>query len=534
MTLRSTTPAAVRVLLAATLAVAATACTAGRNGSSGSSTSTLIVNTSFVYKTLDPGRAYEQTGYVALHAMYDSLLTFTGTDVEEPKPNLAESYTASDDAKTFTFTLRQGATFADGTPVTAEDVVFSLNRLQNLKGSSASFFSGLEATAKDARTVVITSEEPNPTVPVLMAMPASGILNRKLVTQHGATDGEDAATADKAQQYLDQAAAGSGPYVLERNTPGSEIVLKANDKYWGTKPAYSRVVIRNMDVQNQKLTMTRATDAEIALDLSGKFLDGLPETLSISQKQDTVYFAFLNTDPAVSKVSSNPKFAQAMRAAIDYPGLAALFGRGGGTARGLVAPAYPGALGEGEELKRDVEKAKRLLAEAGLNDPSVEFIYPAITYRGVDLGTVATKVQGDAAAAGIDIELTPLPLTAFLERYRGGKAPMGMTPQSLSYPRAESIVKVMSPGGVNAERMNWSKGYGAEEAGAAAKEFLAATTDAARNEAAVKWQRAMNTDSPYLLLASNSGTVVGSPAVTGAEYTPAGWTVDLAAVGVKK
>lgn len=518
-----------RVLMAVVVACVFSACTAGRGGSSGPS-STLIVDTSFVYKTLDPDRAYEETGYVAIHALYDTLLTFDGSDVTTPKPSLAESYQAGVDGRTFTFTLRSGVTFSDGTPMTSKDVEFSLNRLQNLKGSSASFFGGLHASAPDARTVVVTSDTANPTVPVLLTMPAASILNSAVVTRNGGTAGADAAAADQARSYLDQASAGSGPYVLESNSPGQQIVLAANNRYWGAKPANSRVVIKNMDAQNQKLTVTRAENQEVALDVAGTLLDGLPHTLNVSRQEDTSYFAFFNTDASVSPVGSRPAFVQALRAALDYQGFAKLLGSAQGPARGLIAPAYPGALGEQDTLKQDLPLARKLLRDVGLTDPSIDFIYPAITYRGVDLGTVATKIQGDAAAVGIHINLTPLPLSSFLEQYRGGKAMSGMTPQALTYPRAESMVRVMSPDGVNGKRVNWTSANAAANVRTATADFLAATSDQARNDAAAQWQRAMNTDSPYLLLGANGGTVVSRKAITGADYTPAGWVVNLASI----
>lgn len=383
-------------LALATLAViSTTACTAGGSGGNANSgeAKTLTVNTSFVLKTLDPGRVYEATGLTAVHALYDTLLTFEGSDVGKPVPALAESYDASPDAKTFTFKLRSGVTFADGSPLTADDVVFSLNRLKNIKGSPAVTVSELSVSKTDDSTVVVTSATPNPNVPVVLAMPSTGVLNAEVARDNGAKDGADAAQGDTAQQYLDTNSIGSGPYVLKSYEPESQVVLEANPNYWGDKPQFERVVLRNMDVQTQKLTMQRAETAEISLDISGKLLDGLPESLQTSGVQDTVYFLFLNADPAVSAVTANPKFNQALRAAIDYQGIAALYGEGAAPGAGLVAPAFPGTLPASEASTRDVAKAKALLAEAGLTDPTVKFNYPAITYKGVDLGTVATKVQ---------------------------------------------------------------------------------------------------------------------------------------------
>ncbi|MBX7267311.1 ABC transporter substrate-binding protein [Micromonospora sp. Llam7] len=523
-------------LALATLAIiSTTACTAGGSGgnANGDATTTLTVNTSFVLKTLDPGRVYEATGLTAVHALYDTLLTFEGSDVGTPVPALAESYEVSADAKTFTFKLRSGVTFSDGSPLTADDVVFSLNRLKNIKGSPAVTVSELSVSKTDDSTVVVTSATPNPNVPVVLAMPSTGVLNAGVAQENGAKDGEDAAQGDTAQQYLDTNSIGSGPYVLKSYDPSAQVVLEANPNYWGEKPQFDRVVLRNMDVQTQKLTMQRAETAEISLDISGKLLDGLPESLHTSGVQDTVYFLFLNADPAVSAVTSNAKFNQALRAAIDYQGIAALYGEGAAPGAGLVAPAFPGTLPAGEASTRDVAKAKALLAEAGLTDPTVKFNYPAITYKGVDLGTVATKVQGDAAEAGITLELNPQPLTTFLDEMRGGKSPLGFTPQSLNYPVADSLINNMAPGQATALRSGWTVER-ADPAIVAAGEQVTETLDlAARATAMQQWQRLMNQSSPYIVLASNSSTVVATADLTGADYTAAGWQVDVAAVGRK-
>ncbi|GAB3841814.1 hypothetical protein GCM10029963_13740 [Micromonospora andamanensis] len=176
-------------------------------------------------------------------------------------------------------------------------------------------------------------------------------------------------------------------------------------------------------------------------------------------------------------------------------------------------------------------KAKALLAEAGLTNPTVTFNYPAITYKGVDLGTVATKVQGDVAEAGITLELNPQPLTTFLDEMRGGKSPLGFTPQSLNYPVADSLINNMAPGQATALRSGWTVER-AEPAIVAAGEKVTETLDlAARATAMQEWQRLMNQSSPYIVLASNSSTVVATADLTGADYSAAGWQVDVAAVG---
>jgi peptide/nickel transport system substrate-binding protein len=522
-------------IAAVAAAVLTTGCTAADGGgsSSGGSSDTLTVNTSFVIKNIDPAMEYEATGALTVNALYDTLVTFKGSDVGTPVPELAESYTASDDATTFTFKLRDDAVFSDGSPVTADDVVFSLNRLQNLKGSPAVTVAGLSFAAKDESTVVVTSKTANPNVPTILAMPSTGIVNSKVAQEHGATDAADAAKTDSATQYLDKSPAGSGPYVLESFDASSKIVLTANPKYWGDKPEFKRVVISNMDVQNQKLTVSRAKSATVALDLSGSSLDGLPDTLQRSGAQDTYYFLTLHQDPAVDDVTSNLDFVRALRASIDYPGVAALFGDNAQAAAGVVPPAFPGALPEDEAQKQDLDAAKQYLDKAGLKNPKVTLMYPALTYRGVDLGTIAAKVQGDAKKAGITIELNPQPIAAFLDAQAGGKVAMRFSPQSLNYPVAASLVNNLAPGQSTAATTGWTPERATPEAVAAGDKVLSTLDPEAQVSALQDWQRVLNEDSPYIPLAYNAGTVVATPDLTDADYSPAGWQLDVAAVGKK-
>jgi peptide/nickel transport system substrate-binding protein len=129
----------VPLALMAVLALVLAAC--GKSSSSSSSNGsarTLVIDKSFDLKTADPGREFEVSGQIVVKAMYETLLTFDGSDVTKPVPLLAESYTQSPDGKIFTFKLRSGVKFSDSTPLTASDVAFSLNRVRELKATPRS------------------------------------------------------------------------------------------------------------------------------------------------------------------------------------------------------------------------------------------------------------------------------------------------------------------------------------------------------------------------------------------------------------
>ena len=107
---------------------------------------TLVVDTSFVVQTIDPGRMFEPTSQIAVKAAYDTLLTFRGPGTK-PHPWLARSWKVSKDAKTFTFNLRRDVRFSDGTPLTSADVVFSYRRVINLKGSPSFLLANVRVSA---------------------------------------------------------------------------------------------------------------------------------------------------------------------------------------------------------------------------------------------------------------------------------------------------------------------------------------------------------------------------------------------------
>lgn len=530
----------VTLALAAAAALTLAGCTAGSaggaGGASGDSTDgpttggTLTVANSFVVKNLDPAQVYEATGAMAVHAMYDTLVTFEGSDVSDPQPLLAESWESNDDATEFTFTLRDDVVFSDGSELTAEDVVFSLNRLVNLKGSPSVTVQGFSASSPEDGVVVVTTETPNPNVPTILAMPATGIVNAETARANGATDAADAAESDSATSFMDGESIGSGPYVLDAFDPASEIVLTANPEYWGEAPAYERIVIQNVEAQNQKMSAERAGRDYVALDLSGRMLDDLDDALQVSSTQDTFYFLTLHQDPAVSEVTSNLEFVRALRASIDYEGLAALFGSEARPAAGMVPTAFAGALPESESKAQDLDAAKQHLAASGVADPSVTLMFPAMTYRGVDLATIATKVQNDAAQAGITVQLDPQPIASFLDAQSAGKVAFRFSPQSLNYPVASSLVNNFHPGQTSAERTGWTLERATPEAIAAGDRVRAALDTAEQDAAMQDWQRVLDEDGPYIPLAYNSGVVVSTSDLVGADYSPAGWQVDLRAV----
>src|ERR1700686_4290348 len=247
---------------------ALTALPACGGGSSPTATNhVLVVDKSFDMKTADPQREFEVSGGIVAKALYSTLLTFKGSDSATPVPLVASSYTASSDAKTFTFKLRTDIKFSDGTPLTSADVPRSFNRHINIKGNPSFLLRGITVSAPDASTVVLTSSTPNPAIPFIIPNPALGIVNSKAVKAHGGTDQPGADKSDTAEAFLNTTSEGSGPYTLKSFSTTTEVDLTANPTYFGSKPFYNTVVVRNIQAPTQLIDIQKGTD-EVAIDLS--------------------------------------------------------------------------------------------------------------------------------------------------------------------------------------------------------------------------------------------------------------------------
>ncbi|GAA1275561.1 ABC transporter substrate-binding protein [Sphaerisporangium rubeum] len=521
------------VLLAGALTLAAcggggTPAQSGQSGQSGTAAKTLVVDASFTLKTADPGRNYEPTGLIIGKALYDTLLTFEGSDVTKPVPSLAESYEQSEDGKVLTLKLRRGATFSDGSPVTADDVVFSLNRVRDMKGNPSFLLDGVQVATTDETTVTLTSKIANPALPFILPNPALGILNSKVVKANGGTGDE----SDKAETYLNGASAGSGPYTLESFNAQSQVVLTANPKYWGPdKPTYTKVVLRNVESATQKLNVQRG-DSQVALDLSGdqiKTVGG--DYTKVQTASANVLFLLANQDTAVSKVTTNPKIVEAIRKGIDYQGLLELAGEGSVQAPGVIPTMLLGALTPDQAVTRDVEGAKAAVAASGVSSPSVTLEYPSdLTLQGLSFQPIAERIQANLKEVGITVDLAPAPVATALDNYRNGKEELGLWYWGPDYPDPTDYL-VFLPGKTVGLRAGWKAGADKELEALGDK---AATTigDDARKPLYGEIQTRLNATGPFVPLIQPGQNIVTVPSVTGLEFHPV-WTVDVAALGAK-
>jgi peptide/nickel transport system substrate-binding protein len=500
----------------------------GSSSSSSSSSSSLVVETSFVLKTLDPARMFEPTGLMIDHTLYDTLLTYKGSDVTTPVPDLATSYTASPDAKTYTFKLRQGVKFANGDPVTAADVVFSLNRTKNIDGNPSFLMAGITATTPNASTVVLTSGTPNTAIPAILTNPALGIVDQKKVVAAGGSDASDAAKADKAETALNTTSEGSGPYTLTSYSNTTQVVLTANPTYWGPKPKYSKIVIRNVQANVQKLDVLKG-ESQIAVDLSPAQAQGMSGVQIVNGASPNLFFLLTNDNPKVSKVTSNPKFQEAVRDGVNYASLVQLAGKGAVQAAGIIPSMFLGSLPTGSGVSYNLAAAKAALAASGVGHPTLNLVYPSdIQVNGISFGDLAARVQQDLQQVGITVKLQGQSIEVALNSYRGGQEAMGLWYWGPDFPDPSDYLNFL-PGELVGLRAGWTKGSdpSLESLGTKA---ASTTAKAARQTIYQQIQRSMNTTSPFMPLIQPAQILVGATSLKNLQSN-ALWLVDLTELG---
>ena len=427
----------------------------------------IVIGHTEVTEAYDPAYGFSPTAGIVDKATYHTLVTFPDGDASSIEPLLASDWSISDDGLTYTFILRDDVTFANGDPLTAEDVVFSFNRLKNVKAQPsflADPIAGLEAV--DDSTVAITLTGPRPSFLSELANTAFSVTNAEVVRANGGADAADAAETDAAVDYLDQTSAGTGPYVLESWTPQEETVLVRNPNFWGEAPYFDRVIIVNIpEAATQKVAL-ESGDIDLATDLTPDQVVDLEgnETIGIFRGPSTwTHFLLMNRDPDTGGPLADPLVAEAVRYALDYAGYRDLW-EGSTTPGTNMWIGLAGAYGQDKALERDVERAKSLLAEAGYPDGfETTLSYPDLTWSGVNMSTNAQKIQSDLADVGINVTLNPGEIQIALEDYRNGQQGFGYWfwgPDKLD---PVDFLEFLPGGKVASERTRWTQDMASPE-----------------------------------------------------------------------
>lgn len=355
--------------------------------------------------------------------MFDRLIM--PDDKQRLRPGLAVSWKAIDDT-TWEFKLREGVKFHDGSPFTADDVVFTFQRAPDVEGSPSSFgtyLKGKTITRIDDYTVHIKTERPYPLMPNDMS--TFSIVSRK--------HGEGAKTED---YNSGKATIGTGAYKFVEYVPGDRIVLERNENYWGDKAEWTKVTLKAIKSGPSRVAALLAGDVDLIEQTPTADIERLKNDPNLTLSQgisNRVIYLHLDHDrddsPFVKDKDGddikNPlkdqRVRMAISQAINRDAIVSRVMEGIAIKAGQLLPE--GFFGRSPNLKpveHDPEQAKRNLSEAGVGD-GFQLTIHGPNDRYINDAKIAEAVAQMLTRVGIQTDVVTMPRSVYFKRAsRGG------------------------------------------------------------------------------------------------------------------
>ncbi len=366
-------------------------------------------------KALDPAAVTAVNDFRILMNVYDGLVRYKSGTLEV-EPALATAWEISEDGTEYTFTLREGVKFHDGSDFTAEVVKFNFDRMlkedhpfHNTGPFPLSFFfSAVEnVEAVDPSTVKFTLNAPYAPFLSNLAYPTGLIVSQAAVEQHGAEFGRNPS--------------GTGPFKFAEWRSNEAVVVEKNPDYWDGASSLEAVVYRPITDANTRTAEMLAGGIDLMVEVP---------PVALSQFQSEAYKVSEQAGPHVWFLILNAKegpFAEkAVRQAANYAvnkealvndvleGTAEV-------AAGPTPPAFAWAYDESlEPYPYDPEKARALLAEAGMESPAVTFYVTEGGSGMLDPVAMGTAIQADLEAVGFDVTIETYEWNTFLGNVNPG------------------------------------------------------------------------------------------------------------------
>lgn len=366
-------------------------------------------------RTIDPARSIQGADEWAIIHIHDKLVDvpkgrFPRT-VDEVEPSLATEWEMSDDAKTWTFTLREGVNFQKGYgEMTSEDVKFTFDRLLDPEalGVNRTLFANIESVETDGpNKVTINLKQPDPLFPLGPLLHySSSIISKKAYEEKGA-------------EAFERDPVGTGPYQLEKvfENPSEGVLLTRNPDYWGEEASMPNIHIKYIADTTARTLALLSGDVHM---IEGVRAPGWVP--SIKARNGDLHFdtsspgSFFTIQMNMQKPPfDNQKVRQAVAYLIDRDKIAEAMAPISQRTWGLNPPSFPAGFTEEtvpDEVRYDYdpEKAKELLAEAGLPEG---FSFDSYTSQREDYQSIALMIQDMLRAGGIEMNLEVKDHTAF-------------------------------------------------------------------------------------------------------------------------
>ena len=375
----------------------------------------LIVGQIAEPKALDPAAVTAVNDFRILMNIYDGLVRYKDGTLEV-EPALATGWDVSDDGTIYTFTLREGVKFHDGSDFNAEAVTFNFDRMLNEDHPFydtgpfplAFFFSAVETVeAVDDLTVKFTLNGPYAPFLSNLAYPTGLIVSPAAVEQHGADFGRNPS--------------GTGPFVFREWRSNEAVLVEANPDYWDGAPSLQAVVFRPITDANTRTAEMLAGGIDLMVEVPPVALSEFQgDAYSIHEQAGPhVWFLILNAKEgpfADKRVRQAANYAVNKAALVDevLEGTAEV-------AAGPTPPAFAWAYNESlEPYPYDPDKARALLAEAGAEGAELTFFVTEGGSGMLDPVAMGTAIQADLKAVGFDVTIETYEWNTFLGEVNPG------------------------------------------------------------------------------------------------------------------
>lgn len=461
--------------------------------------------------TLDPAAINESFAAGVVRQACDALMRLDEDNASKIVPGVAESWTVSPDGSKFTLKIRKGLKFPSGNAVTAEDIVWAIKRNLTLNLANAQRLrewdikkDNVDAVVKaeDANTLVITPTRPWAPGLFLFAFTdfrVAPVLDRKEVMAHEAN-------GDMGNKWLATHSACLGPFRVTTWRPQDLITLERNDGYWRRKIAMKRVVMRHVPEAGAQRLLLEQGDVDFATDIDPADFKAMARNpnvrLDTSPSLAISYMMFNMSDPRFK----HPKLFEAFRYLVDYKGLEETLLKGHSETRQSPVPVGVfGALPKSyEPYKLDIERAKKLLAEAGYPkgfeaEFSVLNIFP--------YPDIAQHIQQNAEKAGVKLKIVQMIGAQLYQKARARKFELYLAGYGFNYPDANNIFLRHGYNVDNTEKSNdtisiaWRAGWDPGQAFNEAIRNMQVERDQGKRKAVYEeLQRQHNAKSPIIYL----------------------------------
>jgi ABC-type transport system substrate-binding protein len=367
---------------------------------------TLALGAIFEPQTLNPNLRADDGANRVSAMIYQQLVTADfvhGTG--EVFPALAESWTVSPDAKTFTFKLAEGATWHDGQPVTAEDVEWTFNKIKDEEGASIRWVADIaETTVEDPQTITFELKKPNAAFLPGLGRPESPWILPKHVFENG----------DWNENPANQKPIGSGPFKFDSWERGSFVKVVANEDFYLGRPPVDAIVTRYLALP-ALLTAFEAGEIQYSYDLfPGSELKRMEQDPRFNIK---FYFPSLPMWAGFNmseKPFDDARVRKAIAMAIDREGISERAYAGFAPANFTTMPTS-WATDDSVAFKYDTAEAEQLLDQAGYEkDANGRRMTVTLSYAAVmGQDSSSTLIKDQLSKIGVEVQLDSMDWPTF-------------------------------------------------------------------------------------------------------------------------